>query len=254
MFGLVNGPFVTILVGKNRSSYTLHRNLVCDRSSYFRAALLGQFEEASTGIIEFPDLEDSVFKVFILWVYGHKIEILTSLDDLKCCIALMCFARTILLEELHNDCMNRIRDYFRVRNSVKAYPPVTAIHICLAYHTVPELPMLRLFVCLEAALHMRLKSMKELTNGTDGGIFHQVEQGGDFAVDFIKTLVYQSKGYHQYVAAGKTFSKAYDCMYHNHSASDTCQYAGKATNDDVTALIVGAIRYLAKEQTSESEP
>ncbi|KAL9003686.1 MAG: hypothetical protein Q9180_009886, partial [Flavoplaca navasiana] len=209
--------------------------------------------EASTGIIEFPDLEDSVFKVFISWIYGHKIEILTSLDGLKSCIALMCFARTILLEELHNDCMNRIRNYFRLRNSVKANPPIMATHISLAYDAVPELPMLRLFVCLEAALHMRYKSMKELTNGTDGGIFSQVEQGGDFAVDFTKMLVYQSKAYHQYVAAGKTFSKAYDCMYHTHSTSDTCQYAGKATNDDVTALIVGAIRYLAKKQTSETE-
>ncbi|KAL9613888.1 MAG: hypothetical protein Q9204_008866, partial [Flavoplaca sp. TL-2023a] len=234
-------------------SFTLHRDLVCDRSSHFRAALLGQFEEASTGIIEFPDLEDSVFKMFILWIYGSHIEKLSSHDDLNRCIALMCFARTILLEELHNDCMDTIRKYFRARTSVKANPPVTAIHICLAYHTVPELPTLRLFVCLEAALHMRFKSMKELTNGTDGGIFHQVEQGGDFAVDFTKMLVYQSKGYHQYVAAGKTISKAYDCMFHNHSTSDTCQYAGKATNDDVTALIVGAIRYLAKEQTSETE-
>ncbi|KAL8641077.1 MAG: hypothetical protein Q9226_008677 [Calogaya cf. arnoldii] len=166
--------------------------------------------------------------------------------------ALMSFARIILLEELQNHCMDAIRGYFRLRRAQQAIRIVTAEVVALAYDTVPELPELRLQVCLEAALQLRCKDIKELTDSADQDrdLFELVEQGGDFASTFTRLLLYHSKGQHYRVKAGSSLLAGYDCMYHVHHTCKTCKTcAGMVTNDEKTALIVGARGYLATKQT-----
>ncbi|KAL8848084.1 MAG: hypothetical protein Q9221_006886 [Calogaya cf. arnoldii] len=245
---LVSGPAVTAIVGKDRRPFVIHRALLCDRSAHFRAALLGQFQEAHTGVIELPDVEETIFEIFVGWLYGGTPMCQRS-TAVRFIIELMCFARTILLEELQNDCMDAIRRYFRARRGESAVPVVTAEVVALAYNAVPELPTLRLLVCLEAALQLRCKNRIELTDSADRDrdLFELVEQGGDFASDFTRLLVFPLED--DSVTAGITIPFDYDCMYHAHRTSETCQVMGDLANDVGAALIVGARGYLATKQT-----
>ncbi|KAL8686859.1 MAG: hypothetical protein Q9218_006810 [Villophora microphyllina] len=108
---------VTIIVGKSGKDFYTHRDLLYDRSSYFRAALSGSFKEAQTGQIEFPNEAEAAFRLFLSWLYGSELSPPTTKEGLQVFISLLCFARTILLEELSNLCMDQVRYYYLVKTS-----------------------------------------------------------------------------------------------------------------------------------------
>ncbi|KAL8679319.1 MAG: hypothetical protein Q9224_007049, partial [Gallowayella concinna] len=112
---LLTDQLVVLLVGPDRKPYHVHRDLICDRSAHVRAALQGQFQEASTGQVEFPEDEQATFELFIRWLYDSTDRICSTPEQLRHYISLMCFAQRILLPELHNDCIDLIRQQFRLK-------------------------------------------------------------------------------------------------------------------------------------------
>lgn len=55
---------MTIIVGKEKKAYNLHKDLLCFYSDYFRAALNGNFKEAAEGKLELPNVTISIFEAF----------------------------------------------------------------------------------------------------------------------------------------------------------------------------------------------
>ena len=63
-------PTVAVKVGADEKTYYLHKGLLMEHSSYFRAALdPSKFKEGETGIILLPDVESKVFNLFAEWLY-----------------------------------------------------------------------------------------------------------------------------------------------------------------------------------------
>lgn len=67
----------------------MHKELLCDRSEFFRAACNGHFKEAE-GVVNLPEQDPATFKHFIYWLYTEKIRghfypesIVPSIQDLK---------------------------------------------------------------------------------------------------------------------------------------------------------------------------
>lgn len=67
----------------------MHRELLCDRSEFFRAACNGNFKEAE-GVVKLPEQDPATFKHFIYWLYTEKIRghfrpesIVPSIQELK---------------------------------------------------------------------------------------------------------------------------------------------------------------------------
>lgn len=80
---------VTILVGPEQASFAVHKELLCDRSEFFRAACNGNFKEAE-GVVKLPEQDAATFKHFIYWLYTEKIRgyfrsesIVPSIQELK---------------------------------------------------------------------------------------------------------------------------------------------------------------------------
>ncbi|KAI4851213.1 hypothetical protein E4T44_02270 [Aureobasidium sp. EXF-8845] len=65
---------VTLIVGKEEKAYTLHKELLCFYSDYFRAAFNGSFKEATERKIELPDVEISLFDAFQFWLYTRDLQ------------------------------------------------------------------------------------------------------------------------------------------------------------------------------------
>jgi hypothetical protein len=65
---------VTLIVGKEKKAYILHKNLLCLYSDYFRAAFNGQFKEATERKLELPDVETSLFDEFQVWLYTRELQ------------------------------------------------------------------------------------------------------------------------------------------------------------------------------------
>ncbi|KAI4727085.1 hypothetical protein E4T49_05135 [Aureobasidium sp. EXF-10728] len=64
---------VILVVGAAKEHYTLHKELLCFYSDFFRAAFNGSFKEATERKIELPETEAEVFEAFQAWLYTQKL-------------------------------------------------------------------------------------------------------------------------------------------------------------------------------------
>lgn len=94
----------TLLAGPHSVSFLVHRNLLVSHSSFFKAALTSEFEEANTNIICLPEQDPEIVGLFVQWCYtgdphysrfaGHKLIQLIQLYE---------FADKYMIPRLHND-------------------------------------------------------------------------------------------------------------------------------------------------------
>ena len=64
---------VTVGDGEEQQHYTLHKNLLIQKSSYFRAALTADFKEAVDGAITLSEEDPSTFQHFVQWLYTGSV-------------------------------------------------------------------------------------------------------------------------------------------------------------------------------------
>lgn len=107
---------VAVFVGPKRKVFHLHCDLLCDRSAYFKAALLGNFKESETKELFLSDNDDAVFGMFVNWPYGTcgtVVRTPRTEDEFFQCLALIALSEKFMLEDLTNKCMDSIRGYYR---------------------------------------------------------------------------------------------------------------------------------------------
>ena len=80
-FRFGNVPTVTLLVGENKTPYHVHMNLLCDASSFFKAAFTSQFREGSEKKMDLPEEDQDMFDSFVQWLYYRHYEIPRSQED-----------------------------------------------------------------------------------------------------------------------------------------------------------------------------
>jgi hypothetical protein len=72
---------VTLIVGKEKKAYNLHKDLLCFYSDYLRAAFNGSFKEAAERKLELPDVETSLFDEFQVWLYTRDLQGPTAITE-----------------------------------------------------------------------------------------------------------------------------------------------------------------------------
>lgn len=65
------GEVVKISIGPEKKLYTIHKDLICHHSEYFRAAYNGRWKESEDGV-ELEDVEPEVFGIFVHWLYLQR--------------------------------------------------------------------------------------------------------------------------------------------------------------------------------------
>jgi len=102
---------VSLVVGDNKRVFTMHKALICSVSSYFTAALKGNFKEATEQRIAFPEDNVWIFERFQLWLYSERVldkdETIASLtyDQL---VNLYAFADCRCIPNFQNDLIDLI--------------------------------------------------------------------------------------------------------------------------------------------------
>ena len=88
--GLYNPTMVRVTVenkqsnyifGNGRETFGVPRELLCARSSYFKALFHNGLREAHTGRVTLPDVSPRVFRVFVGWLYSQSIYYDGSRDE-----------------------------------------------------------------------------------------------------------------------------------------------------------------------------
>ncbi|KAI5248507.1 hypothetical protein E4T43_01420 [Aureobasidium subglaciale] len=64
---------VTIVVGPEKKPYTLHKELLCFYSDFFRITFQGSFKEAIEGRLELIDVQVDTFESFQVWLYSRSL-------------------------------------------------------------------------------------------------------------------------------------------------------------------------------------
>ncbi|KEQ81747.1 hypothetical protein M438DRAFT_367628 [Aureobasidium pullulans EXF-150] len=72
---------VVLSVGPSKQEFTVHKELLCFYSDFFRAAFNGSFKEATEGRIELPDAQVDVFESFQVWLYSRSLLNTEDLQD-----------------------------------------------------------------------------------------------------------------------------------------------------------------------------
>ena len=72
---------VTLFVGESRHPFYVHRELLCDASSFFKAAFTGEFKEKTEQSMDLPEDDVSIFRVFVDFLYHQRYEMLPDEDD-----------------------------------------------------------------------------------------------------------------------------------------------------------------------------
>ncbi len=67
---------VSILVGQDKSKFSVHKDVLVKASPFFAKCLASNMREATTGVIELPEDDCATFGAFVHYMY--KDEILTS--------------------------------------------------------------------------------------------------------------------------------------------------------------------------------
>lgn len=182
---------ITVLAGPDNVPFNVYHDILCERSAHFRTALQSPFTEAHSGRIAFPDEQPYTIKLFLHWVYTLNLPACQYPTDLQSYVALMSFARSILLEELQNACMDSIRLAFTTMTKEGELHRIGAKDLVLAYET-PELRKFQFFMCFEAALQVTSNHHRDDSGWMDEQLTQLLEQGGDLAVDLPKLLVHCS--------------------------------------------------------------
>lgn len=68
---------VMVDVGEDRGevqTFSVHKEIICNYSDYFRAACTGEFLEAKSGRVRLPEDHAELFDLFVQWVYSQNLE------------------------------------------------------------------------------------------------------------------------------------------------------------------------------------
>ncbi|TKA63353.1 hypothetical protein B0A55_10076 [Friedmanniomyces simplex] len=66
---------VTILAGSGKTSFEVHKDIICQSSDFFVAACSKAWAEGKEGTIRLPTVEPDTVKLYIHWIYTDTIDL-----------------------------------------------------------------------------------------------------------------------------------------------------------------------------------
>lgn len=102
---------IAVLVGPNKITYRLHKDLLCAQSPFFERCLKSNFLEKGKEEVELPEDLPEVFEQFIHWIYRDDVIKPKDQDSLELVIHTYVFADKLCMSFFKNRIVTRIRAY-----------------------------------------------------------------------------------------------------------------------------------------------
>ena len=68
---------IIVLVGGDKEQFTVHKDLICSNSPFFKAACSGAWTEGRDKTVQLPDHKPLAFKVYLEWSYSSTKDLAT---------------------------------------------------------------------------------------------------------------------------------------------------------------------------------
>jgi hypothetical protein len=157
-----------VIVGEEEASFYVHRNVICESSSFFKAALNGTFKESAEGKVILPEDDPDTFERFLQWIYtkAYNVPPLAYSSSEKICkqswhyVRLYVFAEKTHVESLKD---HTICQLFTLHQPSRTTQSVEYECVEFAYnHTLPESALRILLVAMYVWTDSKIDS-KEIT-------------------------------------------------------------------------------------------
>lgn len=215
---LLSGSLVTILVGKEKRPWTLHRNLLCHHSSYFETEFIGnevpKGKKPGDNKLELLEDDPAGFELFVKWLYQGRLDEVSELtDDKKYDHSVACHKLYMLCERFDMPQLKNISidQYRRGLMEVRLVPDAEEINDI--YRRSPKgSPFRKLMTQIAARQIMDPDSDKDAE--TYRACF---ENNPDFAVDMVNAIKSGSGG-----ILFDDPTDGVECDYHDHADLENC--------------------------------
>ena len=217
---LLSGPTVEIVVGKERKTWTLHRNLLCHHSSYFETELLGHEVPKKTNgdgnnRLELPDDDPKGFDLLVKWLYQGQLDDTSDLDNEEkydyatACQKLYLLSNKLSISHLSNLAMDAYR-----RNLLAAHLVPDADEINEIYRSSPPGSPFRKLMTKVAARQIMDPDVDKDAESYRSSF----EDNPDFAVEMVNAIRSLSGG----ILFDNPMEGA-ECSWHDHSDGSDCK-------------------------------
>jgi BTB/POZ domain len=204
---------VRIFVGPERVEYNLHKELLCERSSFFQAAFEGPFQEGQEKVMNLPEDSMASFEILVLYVYGSALAPVAP-RKVGAYIRLYGLAEKLCMENLANEVVDMILVFFRGLGRL-----VRPNQLELGYSVSSPGSGLRRYLSdsiVDVMLRRDLGPLSEQGLKDFARCLVEVE---DLASDFVFALK-KLRSQNQLVQLGTT-----PCCYHDHKQTLLCNSA-----------------------------
>lgn len=207
---------VNISVGPKRKKYHVHKDLLCNRSEYFRAMFQGGYKETQTKEVFLVDEEASVMELFVTWIYGTTLRGPANVNENSAYLGLLVLSEKFLIEQLHNECIDLIRAYFR-----DDYRPVWAKDIKYVYDNLNDRKLCHFLIRLMAKTALIPLGFARALSLIPPALPQECQvlsrAGGDCAMDLANFLALGL----EYINKCED-TPNYNCAFHHHSSTEKC--------------------------------
>jgi hypothetical protein len=212
LFKFASSKVITILVGPSKTSYSLHKDLLCAHSPFFENCLRSNFLERQKDRVELPEDSPEAFEHFINWIYREDVIKPTDQASLEVAIHTYVFADKLCMPAFKN----------RLMTIIRAYHEATAVHLnsLVLWRTldVPETLPLGQFlhdqVGYDMSRHPRKYFLRSNGSAKRGDVDSVAEDNGQLVSDLLWAVLQATNQKYDDPAMRR------GCQYHEHKEGD----------------------------------
>ncbi|KAJ9603687.1 hypothetical protein H2200_011873 [Cladophialophora chaetospira] len=104
---------ITILVGKDKARYCIHKDILVSASPFFSKCLASGMKETETNTIELPEENCRFFNAFSSWMYDGTVKKIRDNDDLDQAIREWVLAEKYLVPKWQNVLVDAMIDFWQ---------------------------------------------------------------------------------------------------------------------------------------------
>jgi hypothetical protein len=193
---------VTLLVGTEKKPHTLHKDLLCFYSEYFRAAFQGSFKEATELKIELAQTTETVFEHFQVWLYTRRLD---SVDrQTSTLVGLWVFGDQHQIPLLQNRVVDELFERRFKHNDFKV-----AVLPCVYANTLPGSVLRKAVIEICSSLRLEEDPQSSLNKSENWSV--------ESLIDLVRAVHCRPKD------AGKySLPKRETCFFHVHGKDEHC--------------------------------
>nr|POE99364.1 hypothetical protein CFP56_52757 [Quercus suber] len=204
---------VTLVVGEEERKFVVHKDLLCEHSAFFKAALSEPWKEGQENTVTLPTDDADIFDLYAHWIYHWKIysRELTSVsgpdsDECSILVSAFLFGEKVQDGNFKDATIDALIASVSIPggDGKRWYP--TGSTIQRAYEGTPDGSPLRRLL-LDMYVHQ------------GAATWVSQECGIDFVVDLAKELFPLRRPLHE---PNPTDAKASSCSYHHHKDDAKC--------------------------------